>query len=125
NYLNGVLGSDSQGAPPRAMLFCDAAVQTDSMALGVGVTSGHSYFSTNADVTEHAEHSKLTAQELWTILKSSQDISSVMNLSSALQRLTEIATDISGSQSTCGEFLCLIHKYAQVLCFSGDRSGSG
>ncbi|KAJ7226000.1 dual-domain HisK/Mak2 protein kinase [Mycena pura] len=114
NHLNSVLGSDSQGPPTRAIFFCDVAVQTDSMALGVGSIRG--YGSSSVGITGR-QQSKLSADDLWAILKSSQDISSDINLSSALQRLTEIATgkylnnlplitllrhpDISGSQNTC------------------------
>ncbi|KAJ7748524.1 hypothetical protein DFH07DRAFT_747280 [Mycena maculata] len=100
NHLNAVLGSQSQGPPTRAILFCDAAVQTDSMALGTG--SMQSYGLSSADITER-QQSKLNADELWTILKSSQDISSDIDMSSALQRLTEISTSkyLSGSQNTC------------------------
>ncbi|KAJ7922998.1 hypothetical protein B0H13DRAFT_1981220 [Mycena leptocephala] len=95
NHLNSLLGSDSQSPPTRAIFFCDAAVQTDSMALGL-----QDYTSSSADITER-QQSNLSADDLWAILKSSQDISSDINLSSALQRLTEISTDISGSQNTC------------------------
>ncbi|KAJ7693555.1 dual-domain HisK/Mak2 protein kinase [Mycena rosella] len=96
--LNSSLGSQSQGPPTRAIFFCDVGVQTDSMALGLG--SIHALGTSSADITER-QQSKLSAEDLWAILKSSQDISSDINLSSALQRLTEISTDISGSQNTC------------------------
>ncbi|KAF7340087.1 Histidine kinase [Mycena venus] len=71
------------------------AVQTDSMAMGI-----QDYTSSSTDISDRHQ-SKLSADDLWAILKSSQDISSDINLSSALQRLTEISTDISGSQNTC------------------------
>ncbi|KAJ7480148.1 hypothetical protein B0H11DRAFT_2026757 [Mycena galericulata] len=96
NHLNSVLGSQSQGPPTRAIFFCDAAVQTDSMGTG----STQTYGASSAGITER-QQSKLSADELWTILKSSQDISSDIDMSSALQRLTEISTEISGSQNTC------------------------
>ncbi|KAJ7139584.1 dual-domain HisK/Mak2 protein kinase [Mycena epipterygia] len=101
NHLNLVLGAQSQGPPTRAIFFCDAAVQTDSMALGMG--SIHSYGSDEEKNITERQQSKLSADDLWAILKSSQDISSDINLSSALQRLTEISTGeyISGSQNTC------------------------
>ncbi|KAF7319894.1 Histidine kinase [Mycena kentingensis (nom. inval.)] len=92
NHLNATLGSDSHDPPTRAIFYCDAAVQTDSVALGIG--------SLQASPSERHQ-SKLGADDLWAILKSSQDISSDINLSSALQRLTEISTEISGSQNTC------------------------
>ncbi|KAF7367339.1 Histidine kinase [Mycena sanguinolenta] len=95
NHLNALLGSDSQGPPTRAIFFCDAAVQTESMAMGM-----QDYTSSLTNVSDRHQ-SKLSADDLWAILKSSQDISSDINLSSALQRLTEISTEISGSQNTC------------------------
>ncbi|KAJ7655307.1 dual-domain HisK/Mak2 protein kinase [Mycena polygramma] len=94
NHLNSLLGSDSQGPPTRAIFFCDAAVQTDSMAMGI-----QDYTSSPGGITDRQQ--SLSADDLWAILKSSQDISSDINLSSALQRLTEISTEISGSQNTC------------------------
>ncbi|KAJ7151534.1 hypothetical protein C8R46DRAFT_1166444 [Mycena filopes] len=87
NHLNSLLGSDSQIPPTRAIFFCDAAVQTDTMSLG-GIQDSS---SSSADITDR-QQSSLSADDLWAILKSSQDISSDINLSSALQRLTEIST---------------------------------
>ncbi|KAJ7102419.1 dual-domain HisK/Mak2 protein kinase [Mycena belliarum] len=92
NHLNSLLGSQSQSPPTRQVFLCDVAVQTDSM---IGL------MGSNATGIAERQHSKLSADDLWAILKSSQDISSDINLSSALQRLTEISTDISGSQNTC------------------------
>ncbi|KAJ7356807.1 dual-domain HisK/Mak2 protein kinase [Mycena albidolilacea] len=95
NHLNSLLGPDSQNPPTRAIFFCDAAVQTESMAMGM-----QDYLSSPSGISDRHQ-SKLSADDLWAILKSSQDISSDINLSSALQRLTEISTEISGSQNTC------------------------
>ncbi|KAJ7275535.1 histidine kinase [Mycena haematopus] len=120
NHLNSLLGSDSQSPPTRTIFFCDAAVQTESMAMGM-----QDYTTSSTNVSDRHQ-SKLSADDLWAILKSSQDISSDINLSSALQRLTEISTgkcldfsisfiylimtpEISGSQNTCGKiqlYLC-------------------
>jgi hypothetical protein len=77
DHLTSVLGSQSQGPPTRAIFFCDAGVQTDSAALG----STHRFGSSSNAITER-KHSKLSADDLWAILKSSQDISSDINLSS-------------------------------------------
>ncbi|KAJ7630475.1 hypothetical protein FB45DRAFT_915621 [Roridomyces roridus] len=96
NHLNAVMGSQSQGPPTRAIFFCDAAVQTDN----IGINSIQPYGSSSAGIAERPQ-TKLSADELWTILKSSQDISSDIDMTSALQRLTEISTNISGSQNTC------------------------
>ncbi|KAG6857625.1 hypothetical protein H0H87_010193 [Tephrocybe sp. NHM501043] len=52
--------------------------------------------------TESNNHEDtLDADDLAAILRWSKDISSDINLSSALQRLTEIVTDTSGSLNTC------------------------
>ena len=51
-----------------------------------------SYEALKADTSEEDEISKLTAADLSAILKWSKEISSDINLSMALQRLTEIAT---------------------------------
>jgi len=51
--------------------------------------------------TQDDQESTLSASDLASILKWSKDISSDINLSSALQRLTEIATETSGSLNTC------------------------
>ncbi|KAF8213626.1 hypothetical protein K438DRAFT_1902622 [Mycena galopus ATCC 62051] len=85
NHLNSLLGSDSQSPPTRAIFFCDAAVQTESMPMGM-----QDYTSSSTNVSDRHQ-SKLSADDLWAILKSSQDISSDINLSS----------EISGSQNTC------------------------
>ncbi|KAJ7293811.1 dual-domain HisK/Mak2 protein kinase [Mycena rebaudengoi] len=98
DYLTSTMGSQAQAPPTRTRFFSDVAVQTDSMALGMG--SLQTYGPLSAGITER-QQSKLNADDLWAILKSSQDISSDINLSSALQRLTEVSTDISGSQNTC------------------------
>lgn len=47
------------------------------------------------------DSSHLTASDLSAILRWSTDISSDINLSSALRRLTEIATENSGAQCAC------------------------
>ncbi|KAK0481591.1 hypothetical protein IW261DRAFT_1550690 [Armillaria novae-zelandiae] len=62
--------------------------------------SGGKPASTKTAMSDEQE-STLSASDLASILKWSKDISSDINLSSALQRLTEIATETSGSQNTC------------------------
>ncbi|KAJ7459516.1 hypothetical protein B0H11DRAFT_2316871 [Mycena galericulata] len=57
----------------------------------MGMGSTQSYGTSSAGITER-QQSKLSADELWTTLKSSQDIPSDIDVSSALQRLTEIST---------------------------------
>lgn len=82
--------------------------------------------------SEEDEISHLTAADLASILKWSKDISSDINLLLALQRLTEIATESSGSQLTCvviarevGDYTvatsmvppepCQVHEYGEYL----------
>ncbi|KAF9056453.1 histidine kinase [Panaeolus papilionaceus] len=82
----------------RAIFSSDAAVQTDNIA--------NSFSSSNiaSDARHHDQvdqESSLSASDLASILKWSQEISSDIILSSALQRLTEIATGASGSRNTC------------------------
>ncbi|EGO02766.1 hypothetical protein SERLA73DRAFT_150394 [Serpula lacrymans var. lacrymans S7.3] len=78
------------------------AIQTDTVLASF---SGHPptlYGSApKLETSEEQEISSLSASDLASILKWSKDISSDINLSSALQRLTEIATEASRSQNTC------------------------
>ena len=102
----------------------DAAVQTDSVMVSPASPSlmEDDIFSPSAhkpNPTEEDVINKLTSADLGSILKWSREISRDINLSLALQRLTEIATgkelhpmfrpptrlminvESSGSQSTC------------------------
>ncbi|KAI3615522.1 histidine kinase [Moniliophthora roreri] len=97
NHLNSVLGTGSQYTLKRPIFTSDVAVQTESTMVHVGASR---YDSSKMDTGEEQETS-LQASHLAAILKWSKDISSDINLSSALQRLTEIATETSGSQNTC------------------------
>ncbi|KAK7468476.1 Chk1 protein kinase [Stygiomarasmius scandens] len=97
NYLNSSIGSQF---PMKRRLFAkEVAVQTESVMM----PNNHElslYDNTKIDTGDEQE-TTLQASHLSAILRWSKDISSDINLSSALQRLTEIATETSGSQNTC------------------------
>ncbi|PBL00451.1 histidine kinase [Armillaria gallica] len=97
NYLNTVVGSRPQYPLKRPIFMTDVAVQTESATVD---DPNFPYGQTNTTMSDEQE-STLSASDLASILKWSKDISSDINLSSALQRLTEIATETSGSQNTC------------------------
>jgi hypothetical protein len=84
--MSSAIGIRSQPPSKRQIFTADVAIQTESN----GITDSHfsTYETTKSDGDEG---SQLTAPELYNILKWSQDISSDINLSAALQRLTEIA----------------------------------
>ncbi|KIK70394.1 hypothetical protein GYMLUDRAFT_89430 [Collybiopsis luxurians FD-317 M1] len=92
NHLNSVIGTRPQYPLKRPIFTSDVAVQTDSIS--------SRYENTKMDIGDD-QRTTLRADHLTAILKWSKDISSDINLSSALQRLTEIATETSGSQNTC------------------------
>ncbi|KAF8665081.1 hypothetical protein AX16_000549 [Volvariella volvacea WC 439] len=97
NYLTSVIGVRPQYPLKRPIFSSDVAVQTENVV--VGVSTEASEFGLTGNTGD--EESSLSATDLASILKWSKDISSDINLSSALQRLTEIATETSGSQNTC------------------------
>ncbi|KIL70561.1 hypothetical protein M378DRAFT_194875 [Amanita muscaria Koide BX008] len=95
-YLSSLDGLLSPSPLKRASFLTDVAVQTESSCS----ESPRQSFPVKMDPAEDQE-STLSASDLASILKWSKEISSDINLSSALQRLTEIAAETSGSQSTC------------------------
>ncbi|EGO28466.1 STKc type histidine kinase [Serpula lacrymans var. lacrymans S7.9] len=101
-YMTATLGSKTQYSHQRSVFTADVAIQTDTVLASF---SGHPptlYGSApKLETSEEQEISSLSASDLASILKWSKDISSDINLSSALQRLTEIATEASRSQNTC------------------------
>ncbi|TFK40893.1 dual-domain HisK/Mak2 protein kinase [Crucibulum laeve] len=97
NYLTSLADTRSQYPLKRSIFSSDAAIQTEAVA--IGVESLVHVTGTRSD--QEDRESTLSASDLGSILKWSKDISSDINLSSALQRLTEIATETSGSQNTC------------------------
>ncbi|GLB36534.1 putative GAF domain containing protein [Lyophyllum shimeji] len=100
NRLTALSGIRSQCPLKRSLFTSDAAVQTEYLAQAVVEESSHLYDSHKMD-THDDQESTLSASDLASILKWSKDISSDINLSSALQRLTEIVTETSGSLNTC------------------------
>ncbi|PCH33241.1 hypothetical protein WOLCODRAFT_21861 [Wolfiporia cocos MD-104 SS10] len=100
NYLSTLLDNRAQFAIKRHIFSSDVAVQTDS-AVMTSSPEGPGSYERKTEQSEEDEISTLTASDLASILKWSKDISSDINLPMALQRLTEIATENSGSQYTC------------------------
>ncbi|KAF9015434.1 dual-domain HisK/Mak2 protein kinase [Cyathus striatus] len=97
NHLTAVVGIRSLLPLKRPIFSSDVAVQTEMTAVGTNSLPSQMARHNSPDDQE----STLSAADLAAILKWSKDISSDINLSSALQRLTEIATETSGSQNTC------------------------
>ncbi|KAG2023171.1 atypical/HisK protein kinase [Coprinopsis cinerea AmutBmut pab1-1] len=98
SHLTSLIGSRARPPPRRQAFTADVATQTE--ALAVDPSSQMQVHSATIDL--HEDHDTvLSASDLASILKWSKDISSDINLSSALRRLTEIATETSGSHRTC------------------------
>ncbi|TFK76709.1 dual-domain HisK/Mak2 protein kinase [Pluteus cervinus] len=97
SYLTSIVGIQSHYPLKRPIFSSDVAVQTEPPQHG---SHFHSQSRDSQDEHEDQE-STLGASDLASILKWSKEISSDINLSSALQRLTEIATESSHSQHTC------------------------
>ena len=96
NHLSSLLETRNQPAPLKRHIFsADVAVQTDSVVITSQQTFGGSFERTSLDASEEEQISSLTAADLASILKWSKEISGDINLSMALQRLTEIATGLS------------------------------
>ncbi|KAI0078477.1 histidine kinase [Panus rudis PR-1116 ss-1] len=100
NNLSAHLDNRSQLSLKRHMFSADVAVQTDSVILSP-TTHGVDLYDQARSVSDEDSIANLTAADLASILKWSKEISSDINLSLALRRLTEIATETSGSQKTC------------------------
>ncbi|KAF9072703.1 dual-domain HisK/Mak2 protein kinase [Rhodocollybia butyracea] len=99
NHLNSAVNTRSQYPLKRAIFTSDVAVQTDSTVTSLNASR---YENPKMDIEiGNDQHTTLRANHLAAILQWSKDISSDINLSSALHRLTEIATETSGSQNTC------------------------
>ncbi|KAI0271645.1 histidine kinase [Gloeopeniophorella convolvens] len=101
----GIVACLSAGVSPQPPSFTkrhtvtmDVGVQTDSIMI-----NGHRtiYDDIRSDFTEEAAVTSLPASALASVLKWSKDIAADIHLFSALQRLTEIATETSGAQSSC------------------------
>ncbi|KAF8061003.1 hypothetical protein FPV67DRAFT_1673829 [Lyophyllum atratum] len=99
NHLTSLSGIRSQYPLKRPIFSSDVGVQTESLPHAVSQLP-HIHDSHRTE-THDDQEATLSASDLASILKWSKDISSDINLSSALQRLTEIATETSGSLNTC------------------------
>ncbi|KAF8349828.1 hypothetical protein F5887DRAFT_942564 [Amanita rubescens] len=87
-HLSSLAGYKSPPPLKRLLFTSDIAVQTESMS---DLESPGQSYPVKVDSAEDQE-STLSASDLASILKWSKEISSDINLPSALQRLTEIAT---------------------------------
>ncbi|KAF9454975.1 dual-domain HisK/Mak2 protein kinase [Macrolepiota fuliginosa MF-IS2] len=97
NYMTSIVGGAEQSLK-KSLFTADIGVQTETQTGGIVEFSQ----AEAGKIESHEDQeSSLCASDLASILKWSKDISSDINLSSALQRLTEIATETSGSQNTC------------------------
>ncbi|OBZ79765.1 Peroxide stress-activated histidine kinase mak2 [Grifola frondosa] len=102
DHLSSLLESRSQPTSLKRHVFAaDVAVQTDSVLMSTQPRLQGPFERPKVDSSEEDEISSLTAADLASVLKWSKEISGDINLSMALQRLTEIATETSGSQNTC------------------------
>ncbi|KAI1786301.1 histidine kinase [Ganoderma leucocontextum] len=102
SYLSSLLETRAQPVALKRHIFsADVAVQTDSVVIATQPPLQGPFERTSLDASEEEQISTLTAADLASILKWSKEISGDINLSMALQRLTEIATEIAVSQSTC------------------------
>ncbi|EPQ61132.1 hypothetical protein GLOTRDRAFT_113578 [Gloeophyllum trabeum ATCC 11539] len=102
NYLTSTVGSKLATPSKRNVFSSDVAVQTDNVMIGYRhQTSASIYEATKQDSLDEDDVATLSASDLASILKWSKEISSDINLTSALQRLTEIATESSGAQTAC------------------------
>ncbi|KAH9964567.1 hypothetical protein BC827DRAFT_1265837 [Russula dissimulans] len=86
--------------PKKNTITMDVGVQTDGIMIGI---NGQKTINEDAgtDITEEEAMTSLPASALASVLKWSKDIAADIHLFSALQRLTEIATETSGAQSSC------------------------
>ena len=93
NHLTSLIDERSQLPLKRHIFSSDVAVQTDSVMVGTSPPPEEDVFPRRKESpTDDDVISKLTAADLASILKWSKEISRDINLSLALQRLTEIAT---------------------------------
>ncbi|TFK30704.1 dual-domain HisK/Mak2 protein kinase [Coprinopsis marcescibilis] len=97
-HLTSLIGARARPSFKRPIFCSDVSTQTETATTDLSLKS-HIHSSR---IDSHEDHeSMLNASDLASILKWSKEISSDINLSSALQRLTEIATETSGSHNTC------------------------
>ncbi|THH17217.1 hypothetical protein EW146_g3550 [Bondarzewia mesenterica] len=100
-YMLSTLGGRPQDIPKRHIFTMDVGVQTDNLAMRMHNQSYSPYEEVKQESNEEDEMASLPASDLASILRWSKDIATDIHLSSALQRLTEIATETSGAQNAC------------------------
>ncbi|EIN13359.1 histidine kinase [Punctularia strigosozonata HHB-11173 SS5] len=135
-YLSSSAG-DEPGTPSsskRSVFTREVSVQTESAYIPA---SPQTIEGSKGDAGEDDGIGSLSAQDLASILKWSKDISSDINLPSALQRMTEIVSECSGAQFACiviareaGDFtvattisppeLCQVYENPQPVRSIGD-----
>ncbi|KAL1747326.1 histidine kinase [Schizophyllum fasciatum] len=101
NYLTLTSTFSSQYSMKRSIFTASVAVQTESVVVGHGSHSQPIYGPPTQMDTGEDHAANLSAGDLAAILQWSKDLSRDINLSSALQRLTEISTETSASLNTC------------------------
>ncbi|TRM62878.1 histidine kinase [Schizophyllum amplum] len=101
NHLTSISSFSSQYSMKRSIFTASVAVQTESVVIGHGSHSQPIYGPPTQMDTGEDYAANLSAGDLAAILQWSKDLSRDINLSSALQRLTEISTETSGSLNTC------------------------
>ncbi|KAI0047651.1 histidine kinase [Auriscalpium vulgare] len=99
SFLTSLMGVRPQDSVKKNGFTNDVGVQTESVA--VGGTGPSAVYEEMKDVNDEDEVTTLPASDLASVLKWSKEIATDIHLSSALQRLTEIATETSGAQNVC------------------------
>ncbi|KAI0090021.1 histidine kinase [Irpex rosettiformis] len=105
NHLSSLVAERTSLPFKRHIFASDVAVQTDAVVVtssSTGTGDEDSFMQGNSSAsTEEELVTQLSSSDLASILRWSKEISRDINLSLALQTLTEIVTENSGSQSTC------------------------
>ncbi|KAG6891107.1 hypothetical protein C0995_014197 [Termitomyces sp. Mi166 len=115
-HLNSSPNTRSQRSLRCPVLFNEVGTQT-SIDIQTSVLSSQVNQVPKADAKDHED--TLNADDYAAILRWSKDISSDINLSSALQRLTEIVTETSGSLNTCVVIAREVGDYTVATSMTG------
>ncbi|TFY83386.1 hypothetical protein EWM64_g624 [Hericium alpestre] len=105
--LSPAQSSHPQETLKRHIFSTDVGVQTEnSVMMGISVHPAQpmAYYASEEEKPDESEEDEMTslpASDLASVLKWSKEIATDIHLYSALQRLTEIATETSGAQSAC------------------------
>jgi len=121
NHLSSTVEDTASQLFKRSPFTSDVAVQTDNvLSFAARPVVVEDYVKD--DVVED-DDLQLSSADLTSILKWSKEISSDINLSSALRRLTEIATENSGAQGSCvviareaGDYIVATSMYPPNPC---------